>query len=327
MSEESYSNSLYHQALTAKDPFVRDLLWLLAAPDLVTTQWQGKPTLDQLGLTPSCLINKLNQPQTKETPYWKAIQIASQKRLGLYHEALWHCILDLAPAIELLAQNFPIRDSQRTLGELDIIYRHRPSGQIIHLEVAIKYYLGLPEGPEEQSSFSRWIGPAGVDSLAIKAGHSEQRQLPLSDHPLARQQLAHHLNISSANLETGLIEKQLALPGVLFYPWQGCLRSPHGVHYEHYKGWWLRLTAWSGFCEALPSNSKGCLLKKPHWLAPPYEDQLQPLCQLDQQLSQHFNKQGGPLQLAIKTDEGRWVRVFIVSDSWPLLIPLPPRSW
>lgn len=324
MSENPYSNRLYDQRLAALNPFARDIIWLLAAPDLVKTCWQSKPTLEQLGFTPDSLLDLLTQPDIKNSSSWAGIQKTAQQRLGLYHEALWHWILEQAPAIQPLAQNLAIRDNKRTLGELDIVYRQQTTGDLIHLEVAIKYYLGLPEGPKENQAQCRWIGPAGVDSLAIKAGHSEHQQLPLSEHPLARQQLGQLLNLDPDSSSFPSIHKQLALPGILFYPWQQDFPAPQGATANHHRGWWLSSSDWPVFCEQLPEGSLGQLLYKPHWLAPPTDQQLLPLSQLHPRLEKHFKQRGWPLQLAIKTPQASWVRLFIVNPFWPPVIPLPP---
>lgn len=60
----------------------------------------------------------------------------------------------------------------------------------MHLEVAIKFYLGLPNGPGAEDDPARWIGPSGIDSLALKCHHMQTRQLPLSASPAARRALA-----------------------------------------------------------------------------------------------------------------------------------------
>ncbi|HET8790856.1 MAG TPA: DUF1853 family protein, partial [Modicisalibacter sp.] len=167
-----------------RHPLVRDLTWLLHAPNLLMTAYPGRPTLGELGLAdPQRRCDWLSalegEPQTLE----KTVGASIQGRLGHYHEALWHFLLEHAPDTRLLAHNLPIRDAKRTLGELDLLYVTRHDAQPVHLELAIKYYLGLPDGPEDSASQARWIGPGCADSLAIKHRHAVAHQLPLAKRP------------------------------------------------------------------------------------------------------------------------------------------------
>lgn len=164
----------------------------------------------------------------------------------------------------------------------------------------------------------------GSDSLAIKAAHSESHQLPLSDHPRAREEFAKQLNLDLSAPEANRIHKQLAFPGFLFYPWQKEMPTPLGANTEHYQGYWLPINTWPDLVAELPNNSLGSLLTKPRWLAPPLKEQLKTLDELSQAITSHFNQVQEPVQLAIRSSDGLWVRIFIVGPSWPLQIPLPP---
>ncbi len=240
---------------------------------------------------------------------------SGRKPLGVYHEALWQLLLEEAPAIQLLGHHLPIRDDKRTLGELDFLYRHLPSNRVYHLEVAIKYYLGLPQGPGQPEDLCRWIGPAGLDSLALKVAHTEQKQLPLSDHPLAQ-----HYSQGSVT------HKQLALPGVLFYPWHTCLPAPLRASKDHQRGWWLYLHDWTDFLDSLNEEVCGTLLSKPHWLALPRQDELLASSELSKILYSHFKQRGWPLQLALFSSSKGWQRVFLVNSQWPQQIPISVGS-
>ena len=138
-------------------PWVRDLAWLLHAPDLVATAYAGRPTLAELGLENSACrqawLRELDMAPERLEPYLGECP----RRLGLYHERLWHALLDLAPATRLLATNLVLHAHGRTLGELDLLYVDA-QGRPVHLELAIKYYLGLRDGPGDARDPARWIG-------------------------------------------------------------------------------------------------------------------------------------------------------------------------
>jgi len=294
-------------------PYLRDLLWLLETPDLITSSFTGKPDLEFLGWKPDELPGWLETLEERLTEMEAWLAASGRKRLGVYHEALWQLLLEEAPAIQLLGHHLPIRDNKRTLGELDFLYRHQPTHRVYHLEVAIKYYLGLPQGPGQPEDLCRWIGPAGLDSLAIKVTHTEQKQLPLSDHPLARK-----------HSWGAVTHKQLALPGVLFYPWHASMPAPHRASKNHQRGWWLHFHDWPDFLDSLNEEVQGQLLSKPHWLAPPLQEELMEARELEKILQTHFKERGWPLQLALFSPEQGWQRVFLVNAQWPQQIPLPP---
>nr|WP_299245950.1 DUF1853 family protein [uncultured Halomonas sp.] len=307
-----------------RHPLVRDLAWLLHAPDILTTPAAGRPSLQELGLEDSqrrraWLKAFEQQPRMIETQVGPSLV----NRLGHYHEKLWHFLLAHAPDTQLLAQNLTIRDStRRTLGELDLLYRHGSNSQPVHLELAIKYYLGLPQGPGAENSQARWIGPGCADSLAIKRQHSLDHQLPLSFRAEAADMLA--------PFGAPPLTSRLALLGVLFRPWpcETPLPGPWEIAPQALFGDWLALSRWPDFCALLSEKNaiRGAFLDKPHWLAPPVDTDLLEMSQLNQALEQHFVQHRSPRQLMLKQPDGRWQRLFIVPEGWPHRIPLPPFS-
>ncbi|WP_447555037.1 DUF1853 family protein [Vreelandella sp. EE22] len=311
--------------MTLENTVARDLVWLLDTPDIVTLKgYSGRPDRQELGL-------KENESAWLERrlPACQAVAQKRLKRMGHYHEALWHLLLDHAPHTRLLARNVAIRAARLTLGELDMLYRTRANTAPVHLEVAIKFYLGLDEGPGAPDSQCRWIGPGGLDSLERKCTHLHAHQLPLSATMLARDTLRHWLTPRDcASLENGLdtLTQRLAMPGVLFYPFHAALPPPEGASDHHRRGQWCYLKDWEKLLAA-----KGCVrlawLQKPFWLAPPLDEAFHPPAQVIPALVTHL-KQFGPQQVMLKAEASaedvmRYERVFIVPDDWPRQIPLP----
>lgn len=316
-----------------KHPLVRDLGWLCAAPDLLATPNIGRPTLVELGLenknpTDQTLRGFLENLDTAPQPLVDFMQPAIQ-RLGHYHERLWQYLLINAPNSQLLAHNLPITRARMTLGELDILYRQNGRPTPVHLEVAIKFYLGLPEGPGKDVDQARWIGPGGMDSLANKRQHLHCHQLPIARSQEAQSllsQFALALNerpfdeLSSDQR----LEQRIAMPGRLFYPWQSTLPPPREAHPDHLRGLWLYYNDWPCFRDSLAPLTRGHWLTKPHWLAPPRIGALLPLSTLEKLLDQHFIQRGWPLALALHSKVDGWQRLFLVNENWPTRIPLPP---
>lgn len=306
-----------------------DLAWLITAPDLVTLPPPmpngGRPTCQELGLATGT-ADWLQQI----TPLLAGVNRQQTGRMGHYHERLWHLLLDNAPNTRLLAKNVRIFKKRTTLGELDMLYRTRDNPAPVHLEVAIKFYLGLPEGPGPADSPSRWIGPGGLDSLALKCAHLCQHQLPRSITPGALATLAHWLtprDIATCSSTVGeLLTHRLAMPGVLFYPWHTALPSPQHATPDHHRGRWCFLRDWPALRDSLGASLRIVWLRKPHWLAPPRTEDFQPVAAVIPGI-ERLIEQYGPQQIMLYLPhQQRIERVFIVPNDWPRQVPIAPKA-
>ncbi|WP_445157756.1 DUF1853 family protein [Halomonas sp. E14] len=311
-------------------PLVRDLAWIVLTPDLITTAWPGRPDRETLGLAaPARLRDFLASQEANPQALERRVGDTASGRMGHYHERLWQHLLDTAPGTRLLASNLRVHQGKRTLGELDLLYRRRDDPGLVHLEVAIKFYLGLPEGPGTASDPSRWIGPGGADSLATKREHLVRHQLRLTGQPEARttiQQLIHPRDLGPP--EPAPIRTQMAMPGVLFYPWLGDLPSPREASPDHLRGQWLHWPAWRTLRDGLPAQTRAAWLAKPHWLALPRNEAFLPLRDIEARLAEHFSRSASPVQIALLGHASHGAghrRLFVVDASWPLQVPLPPR--
>lgn len=312
---------------TWKSSVLRDLAWLLAAPDLVELPAPlpsgGRPTCQELGLTedPTDWLTQL-------APKLAGLEGQLTTRMGHYHEQLWHVLLNNAPNTRLLAKNVRIYQQRTTLGELDMLYRTRDNPAPVHLEVAIKFYLGLPEGPGDATSQSRWIGPGGLDSLALKCAHLRRHQLPMSTSAIARATLIHWLAPRDLGATPPLhqqLSQRLAMPGILFYPYHAELPPPQGATQTHQRGTWCYLKDWPAFAAERNKPLYMAWLKKPHWLAPPLRQALQPVAAVMPGVEQLI-EQYGPQQVMLYGPQRQHVeRLFIVPNHWPRQVPLPPR--
>lgn len=312
---------------------MRDMAWLLNAPDLVTlADIPGRPSLATLGFqSPGEIDGWLHRQQ--QALHRLPLHELRHARMGHYHERLWHYLLDHAPGTRLLARNIRIFARRNTRGELDMLYRTCQDTTPIHLEVAIKFYLGLPDGPGPADSQSRWIGPGGFDSLDIKRYHMQHRQLPLSMTADAQRALRHWLtprdSLAYGREETARLRHQVAMPGVLYYPWHGYLPPPQGATPEHRRGLWCHARDWPALAASLAPDTLATWLTKPHWLAPPPLDQWHPLAEVTRQTHldadhEQAGAQRWPQQLMCVTPaDGQTTRIFIVPDQWPTHIPLP----
>ncbi|WFF42498.1 DUF1853 family protein [Salinicola endophyticus] len=300
-------------------PWLRDIAWLLHAPDMARLGVAGRPTLDELGLADDAFRRRwLASLAPRRQAFLQHLDQRRSQRLGIYHEALWQWILGEAPRSALLGHNLTLREGKRITGELDLLYRYRgvEPATIEHAELAIKFFLGLEQGPGDRHAAARWIGTGSFDSLAIKCHRLAQRQLPAArDEP--GQAVRETLTPGAA------LHQRIIMPGFLYHPWHQRLALPDLANPDVYQGLWCHHRAWPALCAALPTATRGQVLRKPHWLAPP-RGAGPPMVALGELLERHFAATPSPLHLRLTLPDGRGCRLFVVTDGWPPALPLPP---
>lgn len=296
-----------------RHPYVRDLAWTILSPPLlgkgawnqrhplVASRWSSEP-----GLLADWLLRLDEQPAVLQT--WLAQ--SSLRRLGRYYERLWQFALCQAPDVELLMANLPIRQANHTIGELDLLLRDAQG--VHHLELAVKFYLGLEEG--DCAQHEHWVGPGAQDRLDIKLQRLCNHQLPLSADPRARAVLT--------ELTCNEVTSALWLGGYLFEPWPNGCASPAGAHPDYLRGRWLRMTDWPAFHASRP-EAHWQPLPRSAWLAPARladADIWQPRA-LDAWFQQNPLEQRSQLLVRLEPGSaGHWEereRLFLVADHWP----------
>lgn len=97
--------------------------------------------------------------------------------LGLQAEACFEAYLKQSKNFELLAANLQIHGEKHTLGELDYIVRNLQTDEVLHIELACKFYLYDENAGESEEQ--KWIGPNRKDSLYEKLEKVKHKQFPL----------------------------------------------------------------------------------------------------------------------------------------------------
>ena len=155
-------------------PALRDLAFVLTSPAPWDTG-SNLPVSRLLGEQGPALLQALEHDPS---PLLHWLDGQASGRLGHYAERLLAFWFQLAPHIELVAANLPVRDgSGRTIGEFDFLVRL--DGEALHVETASKFYLQLGHGPDTL------IGPSLRDAWALKAAKLRE-QLQLSRHSAAQ---------------------------------------------------------------------------------------------------------------------------------------------
>jgi len=172
-----------------------DLDWVLAAPSLLASHpllWHSRALQDA--------------PHRAFSPDQLTYLIRARAgKLGHYFEALVAYLFLASTGFQVLAQNRTIVADKRTLGELDLLVQDLASGRVIHLELALKFYLWVPG---QRSPV--WVGSGLHDFMADKVQRLYQHQLCLPDLARARQCWPTNLPYPT--------EHRLWMPGRLYVP-------------------------------------------------------------------------------------------------------------
>jgi hypothetical protein len=322
-------------------PEIRDLAWCCFGPPLMTqvdTFCLGASASHfELNARRIAWLQKLDQePDT----LLEALQRKRSHRLGIYHEKLWIYFLDNDSETELITHNLPVRDANKTHGEFDLLYFCKRRDKAVHLEMTVKFYLGIAsslqsasqntqsrqqliqtENLETNNQWKQWIGPNTQDRLDIKLDKLFSQQILLSNTDAGCSTLA------NIGIKTPL--KELRIAGFLFYPSHLSIPSPHNIDSHHQYGKWhyLQKFLMTAHCE----NWRFQLLEKKQWLTPFYSDNSNKLLDHDQLKSMLKNllacKKSPALISALRKtneipDREIWQeekRFFVVPDRWPFL--------
>lgn len=125
-----------------------ELEWLTQAPPLITPP-PGCDSADAI------LRQCAGEPGVLRRAAATLAEQPRPRRLGLHFENLVAAVLQHSQRYRLVARNVPLRVNGKTLGELDMLVEDRDTGDLMHWELALKFYLSLPGEPEERA----WPGP------------------------------------------------------------------------------------------------------------------------------------------------------------------------
>lgn len=292
----------------------RNLAWAILSPSLIQPTLSGLDdaffhdiyaniyqTLRQQDLQADTEFSAENPPDIK-----------AGFRLGLYFEHCWHQILELCSDLQLLAHNLPLRDTNKTLGEFDVILQDEKSAQQEHWELTLKYYLGVPL----ENGQTCWLGPNQKDQLERKYQRLIEHQLPLSKTGAAQ------TLFTSRGWQ--IQRRRILSKGMLFYPADTEPRlqgrrtiTPDYIHTGHGRGTWLTATTFRKWCLQHPAV-RAIHLPKSGWMSPPMipesgQEKAYDLHTLETRLQHGFQR---PVQLLLFDSKSTTSRCFVVPDEW-----------
>jgi len=275
--------------MTSIETFSRDLDWLMSCPSLINSSL----TLDTKSLP--------DEPSKVDfTSVRSFLESRASYRVGYYVESLVEVWLKKQEGLDQLEHGLQIISPERTLGELDFLYRL--NGVLNHLEVALKFYL---YESQENNSGSHFVGPNSADTFEKKRNKLLQRQIPMG--------CEHFPEIEVS---------RIMMKGMIFYP-PGVTEAgnlPEGLNSDHRRGIWIRESE-RGWLSAGNGFTCGIILKKPFWLSgisPEADQQIPSIDELRASVKKHFQEKRHPLFVSLGDAAGEeTARVFIVSDAWP----------
>lgn len=217
-------------------------------------------------------------------------------QLGRYCEQLLQFFFIKSPYYELLAHNLQLFENRKTLGELDFLIKDVNYNKIIHIELAVKFYIALNKGALIQDFY----GPNANDKLQNKLQLLD-RQIKLTEEYAPK--FTEFGNPAD-------FEKYILLKGVLFYDNNDQSQCPTTSH-NQLKGTKL---IYDENLE-LEKNAEYYFPKKREWLNLPNSA----ICfsAEDSILKVGDNLSMEKAIMLYKLKGGRVERIFIVNEQWP----------
>lgn len=304
----SFQDNFHARWHHLSDPHVRDLAWLLDAPDLLdplAPQWRGQ--IATLGTGRDAQVQAwLAELDRAPALLHAALELQPMTRLGRYAEKLM--AFYFAHQGSLLAHGVQVRSGKNaTIGEFDFLLRQGEA--LVHWEFATKFYLLASDAtlPGDMQGADYFIGPNLADSLGAKMRKILDRQLQLGAHPAAQAYLPQPVTVAQALVK-----------GWLFYHPQDQRAGPSsGVSAAHCHGFWNSLSEFGKL-----DGGPYVILPRLSWLAPAriHSGLALEKNRLQEVLARHFEQDTMPVMIAQLGECDGWMlessRGFIVPDDW-----------
>ena len=296
---------------------VRDLAWACFSSPLLDTDAMEGNSLEATNCAFPLTAKRRRWLETLDqnpAPLLQHLSDQLSRRLGLYFESLWHFFISRDDTVDLVAHNLPVREAGRTLGEFDILYFCRRRNCHVHLELAVKFYLGRASGEKTgtESAWRQWLGPEARDRLDIKMAHMLGHQIHLSKTEAAIPLLE--------SLGVEQLEREIEVKGYLFRPLDCALPPPLAFNPKGGIHPWLRLSDLADKPAGIAADSYH-VLPREHWLS---AARLEPgakglgITELEQVLGGEMKQRPAPRLVAALDSHGQEIeRFFVTQPDWP----------
>lgn len=221
-------------------------------------------------------------------------------RLGVYFEQLWHHLVRSNSSLSLLRSNQQVIIDKQTLGEFDSIIQCLNSKQVVHCELAVKFYLQIGNGQQ----MADWVGPNLRDRFDRKFQRLMTHQLALSTKAEVRDWLKQEQLFID---HIGLLTR-----GRLFYSIDNfsdqSFKHPAEVDAQHLKGFWATHREFVEYQSQFDYD--WYQLPRMYWLSELTADDYSQVDKLRQ-----LNEQQLSMVVAMN-NERELMRGFVVTDEW-----------
>jgi len=224
------------------DRHLNDLAWVIRSPSLISLRedsgvWLSSAWWGEEYHACRPILERVDSEQ-----FLQQFMPLKTRRLGDRFEWLVEQWLQISPNYRCLARNVPIRQNKQTLGEMDFIIQEVATGKVIHLEVAIKFYLCKSDG----QSMDDWYGPSLIDRLDLKYAKLKNHQSQLS-------------RFYPDLMPYSIDERWMMIKGRMFYPLKS-VQKPAFFSADHLTGTWL-------YQHQISGDQNLYAIEKQDWLA------------------------------------------------------------
>jgi hypothetical protein len=225
-----------------KEPIENDIQWL---DNFMALENQQAPRKHLIAHWQEILA-ALNQ---NPTPLINFIEQRDAKRVGFYFEALISFAIQHAYSLSLIKEHIQLNHNKNTLGEIDFLIRDNTSGECIHLETAIKFYLKSDPWFTPENPYQQWLGPMVKDRLDLKLNKLIHHQVQITQHP-------DYPSCENAALLPKVNKRAVLMTGYLF-----------NNQFERTQNYWLTQKETPDHLE--DNHSRYQIAVKPFWLCCP----------------------------------------------------------
>lgn len=161
-------------------------------------------------------------------------ELPTNVRLGHLVEKIVAELIKSSTNYNVRYENIQLIEGNKTIGEIDFIIEDKITKQLIHMELAYKFYLFDPCISSE--SINNWIGPNRNDSLKEKLEKLKTKQFPLLYHNCAKSRFK--------TIAINEVSQALCLLVSLFIPYD-YKGSFNPLYEKSIKGYYLNMETFS----------------------------------------------------------------------------------
>ena len=183
--------------------------------------------------------------------------VPKKLRLGHQVEHIYLQLLKASNKYKVLAHSIQLIEYKRTLGELDFIIKSLETDEIIHIELAYKFYL---LDPSMDGIVEGLVGPNRGDAFTYKLDKTKHKQMPLLYSDAAKDRLK--INVDK-------VKQKVAFYGEIFTPYGMESQDLASLESNCIKGYYMSLDK---FLKEDFSLFKFHFPTKSEWIHIPYID-------------------------------------------------------